>query len=55
MHKPFNSIDASHDEDLKKNDKQQGEGGCVVIKYCKPVIPWCGGEAQSKQKTKHTH
>lgn len=52
---PLNSIDVTHNYDLKKNDKQQGECCCIVIEYCEPIIPWRGGEAQSKQQTEHTH
>lgn len=39
MHKPLNSIDVTHNYDLKQNDKQQGERCCVVIEYYEPVIP----------------
>lgn len=38
MHKPLNSIDVTHDYDLKENDEQQGEGGCIVVKDNKPII-----------------
>lgn len=55
MHKPFDSVDVADSYDLDEDDEQQGEWGRVVVEYGKPVIPWCGGEAQSEQQTQQTH
>lgn len=55
IHKPSDSIDVTDSYDLDEDDEQQGERGCIVIEYGKPVIARCGGEAQANQHTEQTH
>lgn len=53
--KSFDSIDVADSYDFNEDNEEKGEGCSIVVEHGEPVIPWCGGEAQTEQHTEQTH
>ena len=52
---PLQPIYVAHSYGLHQHNEQQGQGGCIVIEYAKPVVPGLHGEHHTNGTVDEAH